>query len=84
MYIIVLIDEGSLRASAFTPSKEKMIQVVESWYNEHSSSSNDEGYIAVEIAAGEGEMAERVLQINLDEDPLEARIYLEDKYSELS
>ena len=69
MYIIGMIDEGFLKLSTFTTNKEAALEVVERWHRANWSETNDEGYIAVEVSPKEGETAERVYQVDLDDEP---------------
>lgn len=75
MYIIALVDEGFLQLSTCVSSEEKMKEIVRKWFNSNHSYSNDEGYVAVEYSEKEGETAERMFQVNLDEEPEEFESY---------
>jgi hypothetical protein len=83
MYIISMIDDGFLQLSTYTTNKDNVMEVVVRWYNANYSPSNDEGYIAVEQVNNEGETAERVIQVNLDEEPEEVESYLVEQYKHL-
>lgn len=71
-----MIDDGFLQLSTFATKKENVLEVVNRWHQANYSAHNDEGYIAVEVANKEGETAERIIQVNLDEDPEEVEDYL--------
>lgn len=83
MYLISMIVEGALLSSTYATDKDGVMEVVKRWYKSNYSPSNDEGYIAVEEAKNERETAERVIQVDLDEEPEEVEAYLDEKYKHL-
>ncbi|MCK2000578.1 hypothetical protein MZM54_04105 [[Brevibacterium] frigoritolerans] len=83
MYLISMIDDEALQLSTYTSNKEGVMEVVKRWHKANYSQSNDEGYIAVEEAINEGEDAERVFQVDLDDEPEEVESYLDEIYIKL-
>lgn len=79
MYIVTLINGGVLQSSSFSAEKETVLKVVRQWYSDSYPTAMGDGYIAVEVARAPGETAKRILQVDLDEEPEDLELYLEDK-----